>query len=573
MRSGRLIRSVAKSGFTGHPGSYPFQRRIQAAFGRHDISNVRAFNDAAAQRANRKLSSLAYASRDKVAFRGYPDLHTAAHEAAHIIQQRQGVQLKDGAGRKGDSYERHADNVADRVVQGKSVQSLLDKTPGMGSEKHGVVQRKGEREVNKNGCALIICGRRERKDDRPTRVKDPIGAEAHDAQHDAFKKKDTSKYEVTAIDAGKLKKDEAPMTEYQISVDGGDIWDVNAVRTVLFDEEPRLSDVIQSRVSSCSLLSVLMSLTQSQNGRKKIRDIVSIQPDGFWVKFYHMLEHGIVNKFRSIHVWVPFSRAPWQAEAPRLGPYALTDETSSWLKKQFYIPEQITLVGSFYKLVGWAWAIEKAFAGAIGNWAHVDGSNFDVAYRVLLGIATSASVPNFWAITRVQFFIQLLDMLKKGIPLTATPRKGHELPITFTHSYYIMDADESGVILWPKWDEPQKTEKVPWHTFLSFSANICGRSLPWQSGKPLKKEKTAILDAYNNRNYIFGEWEPTVNFDGKNFLFSGHGYSIASATSSTISLEEPTGQFPLYNISHKMFCGMFSEVYSTETIHNVMYSQ
>ena len=129
-RSARLIRSVAGSGFRGSPGAYPFQHRIQVAFGRHDISNVKAFSDAAAEKANRRLGSLAYASREKVAFRGYPDLHTATHEAAHVIQQRQGVQLKEGTGRKGDAYERHADAVADRVVQGKSAQDLLNRKPG-----------------------------------------------------------------------------------------------------------------------------------------------------------------------------------------------------------------------------------------------------------------------------------------------------------------------------------------------------------------------------------------------------------------------------------------------------------
>ena len=128
-RSSRLIRSVVKSGFKGNPGTYPFRQRIQASFGSHDISNLKSFNDASAKQANTRLGALAYASREKVAFRGYPDLHTAAHEAAHIIQQRQGVQLENGTGKKGDPYERHADDVADRVVQGKSVQSLLNNKP------------------------------------------------------------------------------------------------------------------------------------------------------------------------------------------------------------------------------------------------------------------------------------------------------------------------------------------------------------------------------------------------------------------------------------------------------------
>jgi hypothetical protein len=65
-----------------------------------------------------------YASGDRVAFREEPDLHTAAH----IMQQASGVRLKDGIGEVGDTYERHADAVADRVVRGESAADLL--TPG-----------------------------------------------------------------------------------------------------------------------------------------------------------------------------------------------------------------------------------------------------------------------------------------------------------------------------------------------------------------------------------------------------------------------------------------------------------
>lgn len=53
------------------------------------------------------------------------DLHTVAHEAAHVVQQRGGVQLKGGVGAAGDAYERHADAVADRVVAGESAEDLL----------------------------------------------------------------------------------------------------------------------------------------------------------------------------------------------------------------------------------------------------------------------------------------------------------------------------------------------------------------------------------------------------------------------------------------------------------------
>lgn len=84
----------------------------------------------------------AFATGAHVAFGRSPDLHTAAHEAAHVVQQRGGVQLKGGVGEAGDLHERHADAVADLVVQGKSSESLLDRVAngsgGGSSQAHGV---------------------------------------------------------------------------------------------------------------------------------------------------------------------------------------------------------------------------------------------------------------------------------------------------------------------------------------------------------------------------------------------------------------------------------------------------
>ena len=68
----------------------------------------------------------AYATADHVVLGRGADLHTVAHEAAHVVQQRGGVQLKGGVGAAGDTYERHADAVADRVVAGQSAEDLLD---------------------------------------------------------------------------------------------------------------------------------------------------------------------------------------------------------------------------------------------------------------------------------------------------------------------------------------------------------------------------------------------------------------------------------------------------------------
>jgi hypothetical protein len=78
------------------------------------------------------MGAQGYATGSHVAFRGSPDLHTAAHEAAHTVQQRGGVQLAGGVGRAGDRYEQHADAVADAVVAGRSAEGLLDQMAGGG---------------------------------------------------------------------------------------------------------------------------------------------------------------------------------------------------------------------------------------------------------------------------------------------------------------------------------------------------------------------------------------------------------------------------------------------------------
>jgi hypothetical protein len=54
---------------------------------------------------------------DHVVLGAGADLHTVAHEEAHVVQQRSGVQLKGGVGEVGDAYEQQADEVADRVVR------------------------------------------------------------------------------------------------------------------------------------------------------------------------------------------------------------------------------------------------------------------------------------------------------------------------------------------------------------------------------------------------------------------------------------------------------------------------
>lgn len=137
--------AAAQRGIAGGGGELPYAAQIQHSFGSHDISDVRSHSGGAAGAACAEIGATAYATGRDVAFGGSPDLHTAAHEAAHVVQQRGGVQLKGGVGESGDHYERHADAVADLVVQGKSAQSMLD-TMATGSGTHSAVQRFGSQE-------------------------------------------------------------------------------------------------------------------------------------------------------------------------------------------------------------------------------------------------------------------------------------------------------------------------------------------------------------------------------------------------------------------------------------------
>jgi len=124
------VHDAAAAGIASGGGALPYSGQIQQAFGSHDVSGVQAHTGGAAADATKAMGAEAYASGNHVAFGGAPDLHTAAHEAAHVVQQQHGVSLAGGVGQVGDSYEQHADKVADKVVKGESAEGLLSSMTG-----------------------------------------------------------------------------------------------------------------------------------------------------------------------------------------------------------------------------------------------------------------------------------------------------------------------------------------------------------------------------------------------------------------------------------------------------------
>lgn len=140
------VEAIASHGASGSGAPLPFLEQIRASFGRHDIGHVRAFTGARASTAARALSARAFTHGPNIVFGRSPDLRTTAHEAAHVIQQRGGVQLKGEVGEAGDVHERHADAVAERVVQGRSAEDLLERYASDRSRSVGrpVIQLWGE---------------------------------------------------------------------------------------------------------------------------------------------------------------------------------------------------------------------------------------------------------------------------------------------------------------------------------------------------------------------------------------------------------------------------------------------
>lgn len=140
---GAALHRAAQQGVSGTGGPLPYLPELQRAFGRHDVSQVVAHRDGLAASGAAALGTIAYARGEHVAFAGAPSLRVAAHEAAHVVQQRGGVQLPQGFGRADDAHERMADAVAERVVAGHSAEDLLDRAgarPGARADHGAPVQ-------------------------------------------------------------------------------------------------------------------------------------------------------------------------------------------------------------------------------------------------------------------------------------------------------------------------------------------------------------------------------------------------------------------------------------------------
>jgi hypothetical protein len=122
---------TASSGF-GEPGK-PLPPLLQRAFGPYDLSSVQVHQGPKAQQAAQALQATAYTRGEHIVVGDSPSLHTLAHEAAHVVQQRNPqAGLGQGLSEPGQSSELHADAVASRVLQGGQVTDLLARVSPLG---------------------------------------------------------------------------------------------------------------------------------------------------------------------------------------------------------------------------------------------------------------------------------------------------------------------------------------------------------------------------------------------------------------------------------------------------------
>jgi hypothetical protein len=135
---------------TGRPLDHSTRKFMEPRLGQ-DLGQVRVHTDERAADAASALGARAFTSGSDIVFSaGEYAPHTEAgrrllsHELTHVMQQRAGVPVEDGISEPGDSSERHADQVAHAVAEGRTATPLLDayrSTQSLGQTRGPVIQR------------------------------------------------------------------------------------------------------------------------------------------------------------------------------------------------------------------------------------------------------------------------------------------------------------------------------------------------------------------------------------------------------------------------------------------------
>jgi hypothetical protein len=134
------VHAAADAGVATPTTGLPYRDQLETSFGQ-DLSGVQAHVGGDAAASAGAMGAEAYAAGDHVVLPASPGLDVVAHEVAHVLQQRDGVQLHGGVGAAGDPYEQEADAAASAVVAGDSAAAVM-RAPRAGSTGRRAIQKK-----------------------------------------------------------------------------------------------------------------------------------------------------------------------------------------------------------------------------------------------------------------------------------------------------------------------------------------------------------------------------------------------------------------------------------------------
>jgi len=567
------VHRVAKSGFTGSAGAYPFFNRIQTSFGRHDISGVKAYKDRAAVKANRSLGALAYASGDKVAFRKAPDLHTAAHEAAHVIQQKKGVQLKGGVGTKNDKYEQHADAVADKVVQGKSAEGLLSNSPtGSG----GTVNRKAVQFDSELAQAWDVYIRPANADpswdsETTESIRD-TGSQVRSFQ--SLKGRSQTEEDgnrIAHVDSGHLDRG-ADNTRFQDSQTSTAIvphvWWVEVIDNVLFDGTPSPSDLSQGGLADCFILAPLQAMAANTPGQTKLENNAQETGSKYQVDLHRLQIIGgdcIPHPTDMIRVKMDNVISGRAVQGSTNTKTLSPDEANAAREKDPRIRPTDIVLGNITKRILWPWAYEKAFASATGGYSEIDFGHKGMAMMVLTGnaVETLGVDPSKTA----ALFNYLTALLTRDKIATAGTKLKPQLATQGYHSSFgIYDATEADGVKVRSGLTGPVSNWIPWSTFLNHAkaytimdmSNIINADVSLIPHTAVTNHKQTLINvAKESLVYVTGSWKDHLVFGNNIWVGPQHAYSLSAASAAAVDFRNPWGELHLNGLSQNRFAEIF----------------
>ncbi len=605
------VHEVAAQGTQGSGGPLPHLDTIQSAFGRHDITGVQAHTGSAAQAASEAMGAQAYASGNDIAFGGTPSLHTAAHEAAHIVQQRAGVSLKSGVGETGDKYEQHADAVADLVVQGKSAESLLDTMAGSGKSEG--VQRKAVQRDAASGNAANINNFESQNEGTK------FGAEAWTAHNtpgnsqygnnDAAKNaghilrnlqkwrptKQEGANRVASMDGSAIDDAMGEGAQNIATGPGYDITDGNLTmfetNTVLFDSTgPQVADVQQGGLGDCYLLAVLVSMANSGPGQAKLRSMVRGGGGGFSVDFHRMKmsNSGVLsvrpNSIMRVDVTGLTDGTGVQNRTTAWTPRDVSAEETAALKAQY--AAEARALGTTINTVRietqtkviWPWVVEKAYAALAGSYSAMgDGGWAELPTLALMGvdsnvIRTDAGTTQMTDAQVGTAYGRLDTCIQQGGIATVSTRSTYgDMTGAITDEWRMSGANEHGFTIMRS-DNNAVTSYYEWKNIAeTFVPDIVYRQ---RDGSPgvidpqsfdLNTHPAVLIDAVSAGRAVVMHHKSLLGAAGLSIV-PGHAYTAISVNNDQLMVNNPWGSYqPGRAVSAAEFADYFDDLTLSHT--------